>query len=114
MELNIEQLKRYLECNNEFLAKIINGFIIESKKIIQKLEKAGKQGDRNTIRDAAHKILSSTRLLNLDELTALFENIETGAENNNDIAALQTQIHEAKELLYSAIEHMKALETRLQ
>ncbi|MBD3637532.1 MAG: Hpt domain-containing protein [Crocinitomicaceae bacterium] len=84
--LSVEDLKKYLDCDDDFIVTLINNFLEESKEMMDKMNSGLKSLDRKAIGSAAHKMLSSTRILKLDDLTSELVNLEKaiheGAKNS--------------------------------
>ncbi|MCB0395784.1 MAG: Hpt domain-containing protein [Flavobacteriales bacterium] len=113
MGLDVQRLKQYLECDDAFVVMVIDRFMKESREIIEHLEQRLIEEDVNGIRSSAHKMLSSTRIMGMDNVTRLFENIETDAEKGKPINQLQGEIEQARESWLQMMEEMEKVKEEL-
>ena len=79
--INIEKLRDYLQCDDAFLVEVIDNFLTESKEMIEQLKTGAAKADHEKMRAAAHKMLSSTRILGLNELTEKLEKIQSKSDD---------------------------------
>jgi HPt (histidine-containing phosphotransfer) domain-containing protein len=82
MTVNINGLKESLNCDEVFLMHLMEKFMLESGEDTSRLKRASIESNWSQVRSIAHKMLSSTRIFNIDELSTLLEKIETTAEKN--------------------------------
>lgn len=78
--INVEQLKEFLGCDEKFLAQLMTKFIQESGEGIARLKTATETGNWPLAKASAHKMLSSTRIFDMNELSVQLEEIEEMAD----------------------------------
>ncbi|MCB0429237.1 MAG: Hpt domain-containing protein [Flavobacteriales bacterium] len=113
MSLDVQKLKKYLDCDDAFVAKVIDHFISESRTIVRQIEKRLDDKDVEGIRSSAHKILSSTRIMGIDNISRLFEHIEIGAKKGRSIEELRPEIEEAAKAWQQTVQEMELIKDRL-
>jgi HPt (histidine-containing phosphotransfer) domain-containing protein len=97
--MDIEGLKSYLNCDNTFLASLIQKFMDEVGGITSLMEEAGKKGDWPVIKAGAHKMLSSVRIFELTELIEVLEQLEIEAAEPNDTNKIRTDLERMRSLV---------------
>lgn len=85
MTININHIKTYLGCDDKFLGELIDKFLSEMMPAIAKISTATASGEWPVVRGTSHKLLSSTRIFGLDELSELLETMEKHAEKLSDL-----------------------------
>ena len=103
------ELKEYLGCDDEFLAHLMETFIKESKEGTHRLTTATSTKNWPVVKATAHKMLSSTRILNLVELSNLLEEIEKMSEKNIDVELIPSKINTVEESCKNVVEEVKAM-----
>lgn len=83
--INKEKIKQSLDCDDDFLNVLLDQFVIESKESTKNMNRSLEDKNWDGVRGSAHKMLSSTKLLGMPELTDLLEKIETRSANGNDL-----------------------------
>lgn len=86
--MDILELKNYLNCDIDFLESIIQKFIVEVQEITKTIETAAAEQKWTVVKLNAHKMLSSVKIFEIEDLTDLLEKIEISAEKQNDIPQL--------------------------
>lgn len=79
MKLNIKHIKNTLDCDDSFIVTLFKSYLKESDECVNNIEKGLQDQDWSLIKGAAHKMLSSTRIFDLKELTNALESIEENA-----------------------------------
>ena len=102
--MNIQELKKYLNCDNKFLASIIDKFIEEAAEIM-KTASANKKWE--AVRASAHKMLSSVRIFELKEIIVILEKIEIEVETQNNYALIEEEVKKFTILIKKVIDEMK-------
>lgn len=108
--INRGKIKEMLGCDDEFLDKLFEQFIIECTESIQKINDAYLNKNWQLIRGAAHKMLSSSRILMLNKLTTLLKEIEILAENRTNlekIPSLLEQLNTEIQLIFEELKGVK-------
>jgi len=106
MTLNIDELKESLSCDNEFLAHLMEKFVNESGEDTHKLKMATDAKNWMQVRGIAHKMLSSTRIFNIDELSNLLEEIETAAEKKTNVERIPEEVTAVEGLWKDVVEEV--------
>lgn len=88
--IDIEQLRKYLDCEDEFIIELIDNFLSENRDILHKMESAVVTSDVPVIGALAHKMLSSTRMLKIDNLNEILKKLEHKANKNEPISEFRT------------------------
>lgn len=86
--IDIENLKQFLGSDEEFIAMLMDKFIQEMPREAETLKKLVQERDWQRARSSAHKMLSSTKIFNLEELTSVLERIEKSEANADRIPEL--------------------------
>lgn len=81
---NKEKVKKTLECDDEFLDMIIAKFKTELSNTEKQIKEFIDENEKDKIKSIAHKLLSSTRILELSEISEVLKNIEIMCENDED------------------------------
>lgn len=102
MITNVISLKNYLHCDNVVLKSIIKKFIEEAGSITRNIKKACAEANWPSVRQDAHKMLSSVKIFEFSDLAALLEKIETDAERKTNIADIRQNV----EKLESEMDHL--------
>ena len=74
--IQIEELKSYLECDDNFLLELLEQFRTESSICKQELQQGLQEMDLVKVKSTAHRMLSSTRIFGFDTLTAVLEKLQ--------------------------------------
>jgi len=74
--IELKELKIYLECDDEFVLEIVSQFKMEATICLDEIIDASHRSDINEIARTSHRMLSSTRILKFDELSAILEKLE--------------------------------------
>lgn len=86
--IDIETLKQFLGSDEGFIATLMDKFIQEMPREAETLKKLAREHDWQRVRASAHKMLSSTKIFNLEELTSILERIEKNEVNPGQIPDL--------------------------
>src|SRR5438270_7233476 len=109
--MDIQELKKYLNCDDAFLASLIQKFIEEVSAITKTIDKAATEGKWDIVRSNAHKMLSSVRIFDIKELIKTLETLEIEAGDANNIPKLKTEVNNLSALVNTSITEMhKTLE----
>jgi hypothetical protein len=73
--MNIKELKDYLNCDNAFLISLMQKFIDEVLEMTATINAATNLKDWATVKANAHKMLSSVRIFEMQEIIAVLEKI---------------------------------------
>ena len=107
--INVNELKEFLGCDNEFLAHLMETFIKESGEGIIRLKTAADSKNWQLVKATAHKMLSSTRIFNIGELSSVLEEIEKMAEMGIDTALIPGKVSAVEQSWKNVIEEIKIL-----
>ena len=112
--LNVNELKEYLGCDDEFLAHLMETFIKESGEGIARLKTAAESKNWQLVKATAHKMLSSTRIFNIGELSIILEEIEKLAEKGIDTELIPGKVSRVEQSWKNVIEEIKTLLPKLK
>lgn len=82
--INVNELKEFLGCDEKFLSHLMVKFIEESGDGVKRLKAAAEAGNWPVVKGVAHKMLSSTRIFSINELSDKLEEIEIMADAVKD------------------------------
>lgn len=91
--INAEQLKEFLGCDDKFLSELMLKFIDESGEGVKRLRTASEAGNWPLVKATAHKMLSSTRIFNMGELSDTLEEIEVLAEEQKHTEQIPEKVN---------------------
>lgn len=94
-----EKLKTDLCCDDDFLRMLIDQFNSDSEETIVKLQNAIKDQNWAIVKGSSHKILSSTYIFDLTELSAIFKKMEDYAGNQKNLEELPLLLQQAEKEL---------------
>lgn len=106
MEIDLEKIKSFLDCDDAFVAQLFESFIAESSECIGIIENSFDNKEWKKIRGATHKMLGSARIFDLDILSQLLEQIETDAENETNLESMKEKIEQLSVLHKDCIDSM--------
>ena len=109
MMIKVNELKEFLGCDDEFLAHLMEIFIKESGEGIARLKTAADGKNWQMVRATAHKMLSSTRIFNIGELSNVLEEIEKMAEKGTDVETIPAKVSAVEQSWKIVIEEIKVL-----
>ena len=99
--------------DKNFIVQIIDIFLLDTPIDLSAMEHAFKKGDLDTVYKAAHKLKSSTGMLQAHSLFGMLENIEklakTGIANNQLRELVQLSLLEFDQLKKALELHMKQM-----
>ncbi len=90
--MDIQALKNYLNCDNDFLLSLAHKFVEELNDTTNKITLAWQNQNLTSIKLNAHKLLSSVRTLQLKELAISLEKIENSAASKTISPELEEEI----------------------
>ena len=105
-----EKIMEMIGCDSDFVTQLLEQFIIECTESVKKINEASVNNDWQTVRGASHKMLSSSRILTLDNLTTLLKEIEIIAESRTNLEkmpSLLEQLNAEIKLIFGEINDMK-------
>lgn len=100
--INIDEIKEFLGSDNSFIVHLMEKFILESGNDLKKLRSASNEKNRLLTSAIAHKMLSSTRIFCLHELSKKLEAIEILTEKRYEPQKISELITEM-ELLWEKV-----------
>ncbi len=86
------QLKEFLGCDDEFLAQLMETFLKESGEGISRLKTASDEKNWPVVKGTAHKMLSSTRIFNIGDISNTLEEIEKLADNGTETGSIPAKV----------------------
>lgn len=113
MKIEIEKIKASLDCDDAFIAQLFESFIQESTESINAIEKAFPAKDWKIVKGASHKMLGSTRIFEIAELTDLLDEIKTDAEKETNLDKMKEKIDRLKVLHKECIDIMAEFNHRM-
>ncbi|MGZ3862216.1 MAG: Hpt domain-containing protein [Bacteroidia bacterium] len=105
--MNIAELKDYLNCDNNFLEGIIEKFIEESRAITAVITESSKAENWEAVRLNAHKMLSSVKIFEINELIGLLEKLEKESGNESKRPELKEEIKNLGVLVEKSIHDLQ-------
>lgn len=96
--MNTSQLKEFLGCDDEFLFSLMRTFLKESDEGIKRLVSGNEASDWPLVRATAHKMLSSTRIFQLEELSRALEIVEKMAGQQSETDKIAEKLGRIVEL----------------
>jgi HPt (histidine-containing phosphotransfer) domain-containing protein len=105
--MNIPELKKYLNCDNKFLASIIHKFIEEVMEVTETMEAASHNKKWEAVRLNAHKMLSSVRIFELKEIVVILEKIEIDVEKHHNYDVIEQEVKKLSVLIKEVVDEMK-------
>ncbi len=112
--INTNELKEFLGCDDEFLAHLMDSFMKESGESVGRLKTAADSKNWPLVKATAHKMLSSTRIFNIGELSSVLEEIEKMAEKGTDTELIPNKVSTVEQSWQNVIEEIKVLQQKLK
>lgn len=106
--INADQLKEFLGCDDEFLVQLMQTFLKESAESINRLKTATGTNNWPLVKATAHKILSSTRIFNIGEMSNVLEEIEKMAEKSVNVEQIPAKVQVIEQSWQTAAAEIKA------
>lgn len=105
--IDTEKIKAQLGCDDDFIQVLFSEFINESKESIGKINNALNSKDWPIIKANAHKMLSSTRILDMNNLTDLLKEIEILSGSQEQLERIPELIDELNKEIEITYEELK-------
>lgn len=112
--IDIENLKQFLGSDEGFIAILMEKFIQEIPKEGASLKANALERDWNKVRASSHKMLSSTKIFNLDELTSVLQQIEKFSETQTNLEEIPGLVSKFEFSCKKAIEEMEQYKEMLE
>lgn len=112
MDLKIERMKSSLECDDAFIKKLFDGYAKESLVCIQLLDSSLTDKDWKKMRGAAHKLIGSSQIFELDEMVEILETIEQDAEQVTNLDTLKERVDKLKILHTECLQLMHSFQNQ--
>lgn len=109
MRIDLKELMEFLACDEQFLVRLMRKFIEESGTDIERLKASTDAGNWPLVRATAHKILSSTRIFNMIQLSNHLESIEIIAARGTDVNVLPGKVEEVEKEWKAVVEEVNLL-----
>lgn len=109
MIIQTERLKEFLGCDDDFLIQLMKKFIEESGEGLAVLKSSCAEGNWPLAKSAAHKLLSSTRIFQLEELSDKLEQIEIMAGERTNTEQIPSKVIVAEKIWGNIIEEINGL-----
>ena len=94
MIIDKEKIKQVIECDDDFLNDLLENFVLESKTSLEYINEALIHKNYQAIKGSSHKLLSSTRIFEMNKLTELLKTIEIASMDNEKLDSLNDLIKE--------------------
>lgn len=107
--INKENIMETLGCDEDFLTELFNKFISESTESLKLLNNALANKEWPLIKGSAHKMLSSTRIFEMDDLTVLLKEIEILAEKKESYDKISSLVESLNAKMYQTFDMIKTL-----
>jgi HPt (histidine-containing phosphotransfer) domain-containing protein len=101
--MNIKELKSYLNCDDAFLISLMQKFIDEVAEITTIIKTAASNEDWKTVKTQAHKMLSSVRIFEMQEIIAVLEKLEIDADAAKNPDAIKKGVEQLLSLAAQTI-----------
>ncbi len=111
--INIENLKEFLGSDDEFIVTLMEKFISEIPREGANLRQATDHQDWRKVRAISHKMLSSTKIFNLEVMTTILHKVERLSENESNLEQLPGLVSEFETASAEAIKEMQKLKTSI-
>jgi hypothetical protein len=109
MKIDLSQIKEFLGCDDVFLTSLMRKFTEESKREITVLRSASDSRHWPLVKVTAHKMLSSTRIFNFDQLSEILEDIVIAAEKGGNTDHIPAKVNTAEKEWQHAIDAIMPL-----
>jgi HPt (histidine-containing phosphotransfer) domain-containing protein len=96
MQIDRERALRELEISGEMLDELLGIFIEQTGEALQAIVGATNVSSYQEIRKSAHFIKGSAGNLRMEGIRALAQEIESGAEGNQDISIIKADVEKLK------------------
>ncbi|HKC68758.1 MAG TPA: Hpt domain-containing protein [Bacteroidia bacterium] len=106
--MNIKELKNYLNCDDAFLISLMEKFIDEVIEITSIIQTATANKDWETVKANAHKMLSSVRIFEMQEIILVLEKLEIEAGGQKNTEIIKQDVEKLSKLINKVIYDMKA------
>jgi len=106
--MNIQELKNYLNCDDAFLLSIMQKFIDEVIEITAIIKTATNNKDWVTVKINAHKMLSSVRIFEMQEIITVLEKLEIEAEAKKNADIIKKDVEKLSNLIEKVIYDVRA------
>lgn len=107
--LQTDQLKEFLGCDDEFLMQLMEAFLKESGDGVTRLKSAASDSNWPLVKATSHKMLSSTRIFDIGDLSTLLEEIEKMASIGTEGEAIKGKISLVEKSWIKVAEEIEAL-----
>ncbi|MCB0409227.1 MAG: Hpt domain-containing protein [Flavobacteriales bacterium] len=107
--VNKDNIMNTLGCDEEFLKILFEKFISECSESMQLLNKAFENEEWLVMKGSSHKMLSSTRIFEMDELTHLLKEIETLATHQESLPKIGELLIELNQKMEETYSELKTL-----
>jgi HPt (histidine-containing phosphotransfer) domain-containing protein len=101
--MDIKELKNYLNCDDAFLISLMQKFIDEVTEITTTIKGATVNEDWIVVKSNAHKMLSSVRIFEMQEIIVVLENIEIEAEEKKNPDTIKKGVEKLSTLIEKVI-----------
>jgi len=107
--IDLAKIKQDLCCDDDFIKELLEQFITECSTSCSKIHEAFKIQDWQVVKGASHKMLSSTKILSLNELTAILKEIEIIADSKQNLDKLPVLLASLDSSLIETIVEIKPI-----
>ena len=107
MIINLDYLKEIAGGMDEFVVEILEKYVDTVPRDFDALKGVVKNGGPAQIRKAAHKLISSTRIVGAEEITKRLEIIEKEPESESYRNSVNILLGEIEPLIHQSIEEIK-------
>lgn len=107
--INREKIMEMIGCDDDFVNKLFEQFVIECTESVKKINEAYLNNDWQTIRGASHKMLSSSRILTLNHLTTLLKEIEILAESRTNLEKMPSLLEQLNAEIRLVFDELKGV-----
>lgn len=115
--LSLDFLYEMAEGDKEFVIDILEIFTEDAPLTLDSIQESMKEGDLNAVKIAIHKLKSSIKILGLESLVSLAQNLEDEAGENNISSDFDLKVQKldksVQDLVKAASRQIKYLKQQL-
>ena len=105
--IDLTYLKDLANGSTEFIVEIITGFLTETPRAIDNLEKHLSAANWDALRATAHKMKPSFSFVGIKELEAVINSVETNSAAKTNLDSLPEMISKIKTVFGEAVQELE-------
>lgn len=107
--INKQKIMDVIGCDEDFLKELLDKFVSECTESNERLNNALKSQDWPSVKGSAHKMLSSTRIFEMDDLTSLLKKIEILAGEEKELEKIDPLVQKLNVKLEDSFHEIKTM-----